>query len=64
GGRLGPLSGRLGPVGVSDRSVYPHLSRWYERLRSRPAVERALALDRESGSVLPEYYRKALFDEG
>ena len=50
--------------GVADLSVYPHLSRWYERLRSRPAVERALALDKESGSVLPEYYRKALFDEG
>ncbi|MBJ19272.1 MAG: glutathione S-transferase family protein [bacterium] len=49
--------------GVADLSVYPHLSRWYERLRNRPAVERALAVGHDSGSVLPEYYRKALFDE-
>ncbi len=49
--------------GVADLSVYPHLSRWYEHLRARPAVQRALAVDRESGSVLPEYYREALFDE-
>lgn len=48
--------------GVEDLTVYPHLSRWYAQLRSRPAVERALAVDRESGSVLPEYYRNALFD--
>jgi GST-like protein len=48
--------------GVADLSVYPHLSRWYERLRARPAVKRALALDADSGSVLPEYYRNALFD--
>ncbi len=49
--------------GVADLSVYPNLSRWYETIRARPAVARALAVDRESGSVLPEYYRKALFDE-
>jgi GST-like protein len=49
--------------GVVDLSVYPHLSRWYARLRARPAVERALAVGREAASVLPEYYRKALFDE-
>ena len=49
--------------GVADLSTYPNLSRWYDRLRSRPAVERALAVDQESGSVLPEYYRNALFDQ-
>jgi len=49
--------------GVADLSVYPHLKRWYERLRARPAIQRALAVDHDSGSVLPEYYRKALFDE-
>ena len=48
--------------GVSDLSAYPHLSSWYERLRSRPAVQRALAVDQDSGSVLSEYYRNALFD--
>ena len=49
--------------GVADLSVYPHLTRWYETLRARPAVARALAVGHEAGSVLPEYYRKALFDE-
>jgi GST-like protein len=49
--------------GVASLSAYPHLSRWYDRLRSRPAVERALALGEETGSVLPEYYRNALFDK-
>jgi len=49
--------------GVADLSVYPHLSSWYERLGSRPAVQRALAVGRESGSILPDYYRIALFDE-
>ena len=49
--------------GVADLSVYPNLSRWYHQLRARPAVERALAVDKESGSVLPEYYRAALFDD-
>ena len=49
--------------GVADLSVYPNLSRWYAQLRSRPAVARGLAVDQESGSVLPEYYRKSLFDE-
>ena len=49
--------------GVADLSVYPNLSRWYDQLRARPAVERALAVDKESGSVLPEYYRSALFDD-
>lgn len=49
--------------GVEDLSVYPNLARWYQQLRDRPAVARALAVDRESGAVLPDYYRKALFDE-
>lgn len=49
--------------GVSDLSVYPNLSRWYNAVRARPAVERGLAVGRESGSVLPDYYRKALFDQ-
>lgn len=49
--------------GVADLSAYPHLSSWYDRLRDRPAVQRALAVNRESGSVLPEYYRNALFDQ-
>ncbi len=49
--------------GVADLSAYPNLMRWYERVRARPAVERALAVGREAGSILPDYYRAALFDE-
>ena len=49
--------------GVADLSVYPHLRAWYDRLRARPAVARAIAVGSEAASVLPEYYRQALFDE-
>ncbi|MAG31953.1 MAG: hypothetical protein CL908_13785 [Deltaproteobacteria bacterium] len=49
--------------GVADLSAFRNLSRWYDRVRARPAVERALALHKEEGHVLPDYYREALFDE-
>ena len=48
--------------GVEDLDAYPNLARWYATVRSRPAVERALQLGSEAGSILPDYYREALFD--
>ena len=49
--------------GVADLSVYPNLSRWYDRVRARPGVERGLAVGRDAGAILPDFYREALFDE-
>lgn len=48
--------------GVEDLGAYPNLARWYATMRGRPAVERALQLGSEAGSILPDYYREALFD--
>ncbi|MBY0399026.1 glutathione S-transferase family protein [Myxococcota bacterium] len=42
----------------------PNLARWYARMRSRPAVERGLALGRDGKSGLPAEYEAALFDDG
>ena len=49
--------------GIEDLSELPNLSRWYRQLRSRPAVERGLAIGAEARAVLPEYYAAALFDD-
>lgn len=49
--------------GIEDLSELPNLSRWYRQVRSRPAVERGLAIGAEARAALPEYYAAALFDD-
>ena len=49
--------------GVEDLSQFPNLERWYDGVRSRPAVARGLALGDEARANLPDYYAAALFDD-
>jgi GST-like protein len=49
---------------VESLEGLPNLARWYRRMRSRPAVAKALALGRDGTSGLPDYYEAALFDDG
>ena len=50
---------------LQDMSDFPHLGRWFERMRSRPAVERAYALaaDINTGQTVDEEAKKILFGQ-